>query len=96
MIWKLDLNANLQVNRIRELPQNSKIVATHTDSPHVSNLGVSTQFRFLLISWVCRSLSYNSLKIRSLFGMLKLNLTVMLSLELQTLVQIWYGCMADY
>lgn len=26
-----------QVNRIRELPQNSKIVATHTDSPDVSS-----------------------------------------------------------
>ena len=26
----------LQVNRIRELPQNNKIVATHTDSPDVS------------------------------------------------------------
>lgn len=25
----------LQVNRIRELPQNSNIVATHTDSPEV-------------------------------------------------------------
>jgi hypothetical protein len=24
-----------QVNRIRELPQNSKIIATHTDSPDV-------------------------------------------------------------
>lgn len=30
MIW--------QVNRIRELPQNTKIVATHTDSPDVSTL----------------------------------------------------------
>lgn len=28
---------NLQVNRIRELPQDSKIVATHTDSPDVSS-----------------------------------------------------------
>lgn len=25
----------MQVNRIRELPQNTKIVATHTDSPDV-------------------------------------------------------------
>lgn len=28
----------MQVNRIRELPQNSKIVATHTDSPDVRKI----------------------------------------------------------
>lgn len=35
-------NILLQVNRIRELPQNSKIVATHTDSPDVSSSLSST------------------------------------------------------
>lgn len=30
----------IQVNRIRELPQNSKIVATHTDSPDVSTVQI--------------------------------------------------------
>ncbi|KAG8380093.1 hypothetical protein BUALT_Bualt07G0157800 [Buddleja alternifolia] len=32
-----------QVNRIRELPQNSNILATHTDSPHVFVWDVQTQ-----------------------------------------------------
>lgn len=32
------ISANSQVNRIREFPQNSKIVATHTDSPEVGSL----------------------------------------------------------
>lgn len=43
-------------------------------------------FFFLAISF----LIYDSSNIRFSFGMLKVNLTVMLSLELQTLVQIWY------
>ena len=36
-----------QVNRIRELPQNSKIVATHTDSPEVS--------KFLMLHFICQT-----------------------------------------
>lgn len=36
VVFVLILIIILQVNRIRELPQNSKIVATHTDSPDVS------------------------------------------------------------
>lgn len=36
VVFVLILFIILQVNRIRELPQNSKIVATHTDSPDVS------------------------------------------------------------
>lgn len=39
----------LQVNRIRELPQNSKIVATHTDSPDVCNVSF-VSFFFLFYS----------------------------------------------
>ena len=35
--WKLT-TSSLQVNRIRELPQNGNIVATHTDSPDVSKI----------------------------------------------------------
>lgn len=39
----------LQVNRIRELPQNSKIVATHTDSPDVCNVSFVSFFFFFFI-----------------------------------------------
>lgn len=53
----------LQVNRIRELPQNSKIIATHTDSPDVIvNLYFSVLTKgnesFFFLSILCVSTSY--------------------------------------
>ncbi|XP_022844464.1 WD-40 repeat-containing protein MSI4-like isoform X1 [Olea europaea var. sylvestris] len=43
-IWKTILHPG-EVNRIRELPENNKIVATHTDSPNVLIWNVETQYR---------------------------------------------------
>ena len=54
MFWCVCItNYRLQVNRIRELPQNSKIIATHTDSPDVSAAASSIQvYRFHTCFWI--------------------------------------------
>lgn len=70
------------MNRIRELPQNSKIVAMHTDSPDVRSLHFALPLCLFFVALLL--LISNSSNIRFSFGMLKVNLTVMLSLELQT------------
>lgn len=95
----------LQVNRIRELPQNSKIVATHTDSPDVCNVSfVSFFFSFLFKTTFgcfagqvlsnfrqCLGFLFRLLAFstRYSFGMLKPNLIDMLCWELKILVQTW-------
>ena len=100
----------MQVNRIRELPQNSKIVATHTDSPdvrtHFCFFFFKSQFEYARFLSLCLFFIWSLLKYwfqccllllnRSSFGMLKLNLIVMLYWELQNLVQIWWVICFNY
>lgn len=75
----------MQVNRIKELPQNSKIIATHTDSPDVRKLVfliTSSKVHFwylfyLIFFW------------RFLSGTLNLSPIAILCWELMNPVQIW-------